>query len=174
MDTNIIEYQNSLSAKTSGLSYVHKSVPPLMSMWLIVSGVPLLRHQIIMQNKTKIESDWLGRLIKSPIFVVQMAAAPKNGVEFRQKFIWAISCSVATSYDKIRHRATQVPLSTNQKFVVVGGWWWWEYKPILVIGFSQTKSQADQLITIKARASGGDKSSVNYKRTLNLLRPFNL
>ena len=36
---------------------------------------------------------------KSPIFVVQKAAAPKYGVTFRQKFIHAVKWSLATSYD---------------------------------------------------------------------------
>ena len=35
---------------------------------------------------------------KSPIFVVQKAAAPKNGVEFRQRPIDDIRCSLATLY----------------------------------------------------------------------------
>ena len=35
-------------------------------------------------NKTKVESVQLGCLLKLSIFVVQKAAAPKNGVEFRQ------------------------------------------------------------------------------------------
>ena len=40
------------------------------------------------------------------IFVVQMAAAPKIGVEFRQRPIGAIRCSLATSYDVWRRHAT--------------------------------------------------------------------
>ena len=38
-------------------------------------------------------------VLKSPIFVVQKAAAPKNGVEFRQGSIGTIRSSLATSYD---------------------------------------------------------------------------
>ena len=71
-------------------------------------------------NKTKVESDQLGSLLKSPIFVVQRAATPKNGVEFRQKSNGAIRCSVAIPYEDVRHRTTSVPLLTNQKFVVGG------------------------------------------------------
>ena len=37
--------------------------------------------------------------LKSSIFVVQKAAAPKNGVEFCQRSIGAIRHSLATSYD---------------------------------------------------------------------------
>ena len=70
-----------------------------MSIWLIVSEVTFTTSQN-MRNKTKIKSDWLGRLLKSPIFVVQMAAAPKNGVKFRQKFICAGRCSLAMSFDE--------------------------------------------------------------------------
>ena len=51
------------------------------------------------------ESARLGRLLKSPIFVVQKAAAPKNGVEFRHKSIGAIRSSLATLYDDVRRRA---------------------------------------------------------------------
>ena len=41
-------------------------------------------------KKTKVKTEWLGRLLKSPIFVVQKAAAPKNGVEFRQRSIGVV------------------------------------------------------------------------------------
>ena len=58
------------------------------------------------QNKTKVESDQLGRLLKSPIFVAQKAAVPKNGVEFRQKFNGFIRFSLATLYNNVRCRAT--------------------------------------------------------------------
>ena len=44
--------------------------------------------------------------VKPSIFVVQRAAAPKNGVEFRQRPIGAIRRSLATSYDVWRRRAT--------------------------------------------------------------------
>ena len=37
--------------------------------------------------------------LKSSIFVVQKAAAPKTGVEFRQGSIGTIRSSLATSYD---------------------------------------------------------------------------
>ena len=42
---------------------------------------------------------FLGCLIKSPIFAVQKAIAPKNGVEFRQGSICAIRSSLPTSCD---------------------------------------------------------------------------
>ena len=51
------------------------------------------------KDKTKVKSVQLGRLLKSSIFVVQKAAAPKNGVEFRQRSIGALRSSLATSYD---------------------------------------------------------------------------
>ena len=69
--------------------------------------------------------------LKSPIFVVQRAAAPKNGVEFRQKSIGAIRCGVATSYDDVRRCAMSVPFDQSE---VCGGW---VYNPILVIGFTK-------------------------------------
>ena len=48
----------------------------------------------------------LKEALKSSIFVVQRAAAPKNGVEFRQGSIGAISSSLATatSYDVAENR----------------------------------------------------------------------
>ena len=49
--------------------------------------------------------------LKSPIFVVQKPAAPKNGVEFRQGSIGTIRSSLATSYDVWRRRQ----FSTNQR-----------------------------------------------------------
>ena len=42
---------------------------------------------------------FLGRLLKSSIFVVQKAAAPKTGVEFCQGSIGTIRSSLAMSYD---------------------------------------------------------------------------
>ena len=44
-------------------------------------------------------------VLKSLIFVVQKANAPKTGVEFRQASIGAIRTSLATSYDVWRRRA---------------------------------------------------------------------
>ena len=52
-----------------------------------------------------IENDRLGRFLKLPIFIVQNAAAPKNGVEFCQKSIGVIRCSLATLYDDVRRHA---------------------------------------------------------------------
>ena len=46
----------------------------------------------------------LGCLLKSTIFVVQKAAAPKNGVEFCQKSIFVIRYFLATLYDDVRCR----------------------------------------------------------------------
>ena len=45
-------------------------------------------------------------VLKSLIFVVQKATAPKTGVEFHQGSIGAISSSLATSCDVWRRRAT--------------------------------------------------------------------
>ena len=49
-------------------------------------------------------------VLKSSIFVVQKAAAPKNGVEFRQGSNGTIRSSLATSYDVARCHC----ISTNQ------------------------------------------------------------
>ena len=42
------------------------------------------------------------KALKTTIFVVQKAAAPKNGVEFCQKSIGVIRCSLATSCNDVR------------------------------------------------------------------------
>ena len=44
--------------------------------------------------------------LKSSIFVIQMAAAPKNGVEFRQGSNGTIRCSLATKYVGSQRHAT--------------------------------------------------------------------
>ena len=49
--------------------------------------------------------------LKSSIFVVQRAIAPKNGEEFRQSSIGTIKSSLATSYNVWRRRG----FSTNQR-----------------------------------------------------------
>ena len=46
--------------------------------------------------------------LKSSIFVVQKAAAPKTGVESRQSSIGTIRSCLATSYDVWRRRATSL------------------------------------------------------------------
>ena len=50
-------------------------------------------------EETKVENDQLGLLLICPIFFVQKADAQKNGVEFRQKSIGVIRCSLATLDD---------------------------------------------------------------------------
>ena len=56
--------------------------------------------------------------LKSSIFVVQKAAAPKTGVEFRQGSNGTITSSLATSYDVWRRRAMSQAYSTAV---------WWVY-----------------------------------------------
>ena len=67
-------------------------------------------------NKTKVESDQIGRLLKSSIISVQRAAIPENGVVFCQKSIGSIRCSVGTSYDYMRHQTPFRPIRSL--------WWW--------------------------------------------------
>ena len=76
------------------LSYVQciLNVPPS---WSFVNG--LLNYVIKELNVEEV--------LKSPIFVVQNAAAPKNGVEFRQGSNGSIRSSLATSCDVSRRRA---------------------------------------------------------------------
>ena len=51
--------------------------------------------------------------LKSSIFIVQKAAAPKSGVEFRQDSIGTIRNSLATSYDAWRRRTTSQSLDQS-------------------------------------------------------------
>ena len=57
-------------------------------------------------TRTKVENDQLGCLLKSPIFVLQKASTPKNGVELSPKSIGVIRCSLATLYDDVQRCAT--------------------------------------------------------------------
>merc|ERR1712208_269580 len=50
--------------------------------------------------------------LKSSIFIVQKAAAPKSGVEFCQDSIGTIRNSLATSCDVARRRTTSMTLMT--------------------------------------------------------------
>ena len=67
-----------------------------------------------MLTRTRVENDQLG------CFVIQKAAIPKNGVEFCQKFIGVIRCSLATSYNDVRRclnfsvRGRQTDKRTNK------------------------------------------------------------
>ena len=51
-----------------------------------------------------VENNWLGRLLKLSTFVVQKAATPKNGVEFCQKSIGVLRCSLAALYNDMQHQ----------------------------------------------------------------------
>ena len=74
----------------------------------------------VFQNKTKVESDKLGHHLKSPIFILHRAEAPKNGVKFHQKTIGAIRCSVATSYDDARKsRDVSPPFEQSEVYTVI-------------------------------------------------------
>ena len=55
-------------------------------------------------TRTMAENDRLGRLLKSPIFIVQKAFVPKKGVEFHQKSIGVI-IRISSSYI-VRRRET--------------------------------------------------------------------
>ena len=63
-----------------------------------------LGHLNDLNDDVVIEVD-VEEALKSSIFVVQKAAAPKSGVKFRQGSIGAIRSSLATSYDASRRRA---------------------------------------------------------------------
>ena len=87
------------------LSIVQKSAAVPLS-WSFLNG--LLNHVVKELN--------VDEVLKSPIFVVQKAAAPKSGAEFRQGSIGAIRSSLATSYDAWRRRATSPwKLDTERK-----------------------------------------------------------
>ena len=60
--------------------------------WRYIEGFYFknISTQIQMYDNTKVESVQLGQLLKSSIFVLYKAAAPKNWVEFCQRFIGAL------------------------------------------------------------------------------------
>ena len=76
--------------------------------WFFLNG--LLNHVVKELNVEEV--------LKSPIFVVQRAAAQKNGVEFRQVSNGTIRSSLATSYVVWRRRAMSQVYSTTV---------WWVY-----------------------------------------------
>ena len=78
-------------------------LPQLVSLVALTRGVDHLSMHFLF---------W-GCFLKSSIFIVQRAAAPKNGIEFRQKSIGAVRCSLATSYDDWRRRATSILFSNE-------------------------------------------------------------
>ena len=105
---NIFVLNISLLVEDRANNPVQKAAAVPLS-WSFLNG--LLNHVVKELNVEEV--------LKSSIFVVQKAAVPKNGVEFRQKSIGDIRCSVATSYDVCDVARCQSP-STNQKFVVGG------------------------------------------------------
>ena len=76
----------------------------------------------------------LGRILKSPTFVIQKAATPKNGVEFRQISIGVIRYCLSTLYDNLRRNAMSCDVAL--KFLR------WCLHGDLVTGFGM--GQADQ------------------------------
>ena len=67
-------------------------------------------------NKTNVESVQHVRLLKSSIFVVQKAATPKNGVEFRQKFFVSVRYSLAMKYNNdCQRHDTSMKLTETDK-----------------------------------------------------------
>ena len=56
-------------------------------------------------SNVQVEEVGVKKVLRSSIFVVQKATAPKTGVEFCQASIGAIRTSLATSYDVWRRRS---------------------------------------------------------------------
>ena len=71
-------------------------------------------------NKTIVKSVQLGCLLKSSILVVPKTAAPKKGVEFYQRSICAIRCSLAMSNNDAQRRKTWQYFRPMRSFG--GGW----------------------------------------------------
>ena len=65
-----------------------------------------------MSTRTKVENDWLGCLLKSPIFVVKKASAPKNGVEF---------CDIARPHQSFLSRTDRLTDRQTNKATYRGG-----------------------------------------------------
>ena len=64
-----------------------------------------LGHLNDLNDDVVVEVD-VKEFLKSSIFIVQRATAPKNGIEFRQTSIGAVRSSLTSSYDDWRRRAT--------------------------------------------------------------------
>ena len=107
---NIFVLNISLLVEDRANNPVQKAATVPLS-WSFLNG--LLNHVVKELNVEEV--------LKSPFFVVQKAAAPKTGVEFRQGSIGAIRSCLATSYDIRRRRVTpsdvarRPRLSTNQR-----------------------------------------------------------
>ena len=119
--TPVMPLQCPLSLLPANLSPSYRR-PLLHSILLFHHLIPCLVISylwsgILICNKTKGVSVQLVDLLKSPIFIVQKAAAPQNGVEFHQKSIGIIRCSVAMLYDDER-RHTMPPKSSWWRVVV--------------------------------------------------------
>ena len=69
----------------------------LMATSLDVNSLDL-GHLNVLNDNVVVEVD-VEEDLKSSIFIVQKAAAPKSGVEFRQDSIGTIRSCLATSYD---------------------------------------------------------------------------
>ena len=72
--------------------------------WSFLDG--LLNHVVKELNVEEV--------LKSPIFVVQKAAAPKNGVEFCQGSNGTIRTSLATSYDAAQRRGRSLNFGQSE------------------------------------------------------------
>ena len=85
--------------------------------WRYIEGFYFknISTQIQMYDNTKVESVQLGQLLKSSIFVVQKAAAPKNWVEFRQKSTKVVRCSLPISYHNWRRRVMSLKLTGTDR-----------------------------------------------------------
>ena len=101
----------------------HSSVQPsIIGLFELVHLNDLLVDELVDEVVKEVD---IKDVLKSSIFVVQKAAAPKNGVEFRQGSIGAIRSSLAMSYDALRRRATQSRkrlLVAKTRLVPTGDW----------------------------------------------------
>ena len=114
--------------------------------WSFLDG--LLNHVVRELNVEEV--------LKLPIFVVQKAAAPKNGVEFCQGSNGTIRSSLATSCDVSRRRATSREVS--------------EFRPIRgqeIISHRHTHTQTENRHTGRpCSTSSAFKNSTSHSKSL--------
>ena len=90
--------------------------PNIIQCISIVGTVPTFNPFDLVHLNDLLFDEWVNNVIKEAlklsIFVVQMAAAPKNRVEFHQGSNGTIRSSLATSYEVSQSRATSLTLCT--------------------------------------------------------------
>ena len=98
VDHNDLHYLSLRAGPRQWLQWRHRLMSPALDLGVLNA----LNDDVVVEVDVE-------EALKSSIFIVQKAAAPKSGVEFRQDSIGTIRNSLVTSCDALRRRTT----STN-------------------------------------------------------------